>query len=151
MLSTPFHTYPKQNLLVWQSRIIQGNLITTSLSSVVHKCYKTHYCLQNLLLDSTLCSKSLKLLVISSRKMLRQKVTMVLGPFTRHNLNNSAVYSSCECLLSEATGNSDSQNAIFETTDNASSRDIEVRKKLSIILLANVWSQRLRTYTFKKD
>ncbi len=76
---------------------------------------------------------------------------MVLGPFTRHNLNNSAVCSSCECLLSEAIGNSDSQNAILETTDNASSRDIEVRKKLSIILLANVWSQRLRTYTFKKD
>ncbi len=74
---------------------------------------------------------------------------MVLSPFTRHNFKNSAV--SCECLLSEATGNSDSQNAILETTDNASSWNIEVRKKFCIILLAKMWSQRLHTYTFKKD
>ena len=53
---------------------------------------------------------------------------MVLRPFTRHNFKNSAVYSSCECLLSEATGNSDSQNAILETTDNTSTLEIEVRK-----------------------
>ncbi len=76
---------------------------------------------------------------------------MVLRPFTRHNFKNSAVYSSCECLLSEATGNSDSQNAILETTDNTSTWDIEVRKKFCVILLAKVWSQWLRTYTFKKD
>ncbi len=55
---------------------------------------------------------------------------MVLRPFTRHNFKNSAVYSNCGCLLSEATGNSDSQNAILETTENASIRDIEVRKNL---------------------
>ncbi len=77
---------------------------------------------------------------------------MVLSPFTGHNFKNSAVCSSRgECLLSEATGNSDSQNAMLETTDNANTRDIEVRKKFCIILLAKVWSQRLRTYTFKKN
>ena len=53
---------------------------------------------------------------------------MVLRPFTRHNFKNSAVYSSCECLLSKATGNSDSQNAILETTENTSALEIEVRK-----------------------
>ncbi len=53
---------------------------------------------------------------------------MVLRPCPRHNFKNSAVYSSCERLLSRATGNSDSQNAILETTDNTSTREIEVRK-----------------------
>ncbi len=52
---------------------------------------------------------------------------MVLITFTRRNFKNSIVYSSCDCLLSEATGNSDSQSAILETTDNTSTRDIEVR------------------------
>ncbi len=42
------------------------------------------------------------------------------------NFKNSAIYSSCECLLSKATGNSDSQNAILETTDNTSTWEIEV-------------------------
>ncbi len=46
---------------------------------------------------------------------------MVLRPFTRHDLKNLAVDSSCECPLSKATGNSDSQNAILETTENTSS------------------------------
>ncbi len=45
---------------------------------------------------------------------------MVLRSFTRCNFKNSAVYNSCECLLSKATGNSDSQNAILETTENYS-------------------------------
>ena len=70
--------------------------------------------------------------------MLPRKVTMVLSPFTRHSFKNSAVYSSCECLLSEAIGNSDSRNVILEITDNASSRDIEVRKKFCIVLLAKM-------------
>ncbi len=43
---------------------------------------------------------------------------MVLRPFTRRNFKNSAVYSSCECLLSRATGNSDSQNVILENTSS---------------------------------
>ncbi len=81
--------------------------------------------LKNLQLHSTLCSNSLELLVFSSRK---QKVTMVLRPFTKHNFKKSVVYSSCECLLSKANGNSDSWNAILETTDNTSTREIEVRK-----------------------
>ncbi len=37
-------------------------------------------------------------------------------------------FSSYECLLSKATGNSDSQNAILETTDNTGTQEIEVRK-----------------------
>ncbi len=49
---------------------------------------------------------------------------MLLRPFTRHNFKNSVVYSSCECLLSKATCNSNSQN---ETTENTSTLD-EVRK-----------------------
>ncbi len=49
---------------------------------------------------------------------------MILRPFTRHNFKTS-VYSSCECLLSKATGNSDSQNVILETTENTST--IEIR------------------------
>ncbi len=53
---------------------------------------------------------------------------MVLRPFTRLNFKNSAVYSSCELLLTIATGNSDSQNAILETTENTSTWGIEVRK-----------------------
>ncbi len=52
---------------------------------------------------------------------------MVLRPFTKHNFKNSTIYSSCEYLLSKATGNSDSQNAILETTDT-SNREIEGRK-----------------------
>ncbi len=38
---------------------------------------------------------------------------MVFRPFNRLNFKNLAIYSSCECLLSRATGNSDSQNAIM--------------------------------------
>ncbi len=41
----------------------------------------------------------LELLVFSNRKMLWRKVTMVY----------SAIYSSCECLLSKAIGNSNCQ------------------------------------------
>ncbi len=37
---------------------------------------------------------------------------------TRCNFKNLAVCSSCECLLSNATGNSDSQTAILEITEN---------------------------------
>ncbi len=102
----------------------------TPLYWVVSECHKTHLGLKNLLLDSTLCSNSLELLVffLDGRKVLWRKVTMVLRPGPRHNLKNSAVYSSCERLLSRATGNSDSQNAILESTDNTSTREIEVRK-----------------------
>ncbi len=53
---------------------------------------------------------------------------MVLRSFTRRNFKNSAIYSSCECLVSKATGNSDSQNAILETTEDTSTQEIEVRK-----------------------
>ncbi len=49
---------------------------------------------------------------------------MVLRPFTRQNFQNSAVYS----RLSKATGNSDSQNVILDTTENTGTREIEVRK-----------------------
>ena len=52
---------------------------------------------------------------------------MVLRPDTRCNFKNSAVYSSCERLLSKATGNSDSQNVILETTENTSTREIEIK------------------------
>ncbi len=45
---------------------------------------------------------------------------MVLKPYTRRNKkttkNSAVIYISCACLLSRATGNSDSQNAILETT-----------------------------------
>ncbi len=41
--------------------------------------------LKNLLLDSTLCSNSLELLIFLRRKMLWRMVTMVLKPFTRCN------------------------------------------------------------------
>ncbi len=34
---------------------------------------------------------------------------MILRPFTICNFKNSAVYSSCECPLSKATGNSESE------------------------------------------
>ena len=70
--------------------------------------------------------------------MLWRKVTIVLRPFTRHN---SAVYSSCECPLSKATGNSDSQNAMLETTENTSTWEVE--EKVVLYLLDKVWSQRL--------
>ncbi len=53
---------------------------------------------------------------------------MVLRPFTRHNFKNSAINSSCECLLSKATGSSDCQKAILETTENTSTREIEISK-----------------------
>ncbi len=59
------------------------------------------------------------------------------------NLKNSAVYSSCECLLSRDTGNSDIQNAILETTENTSTWEIEVRKQFSIF---KVWSQATYVY-----
>ncbi len=80
----------------------------------------------------TLCSNSLELLVVvfSSSKMLWRKVTMVLRPFTMLQWNTVEMphLVSCECLLSKATGSSDSQNAILETTENTSTREIEVRK-----------------------
>ncbi len=60
--------------------------------------------------------------------MLWRKVTLVLRPFTRHNFKNLVVYSNCERLLSKATGDTDSQNAILGTTDNTSTLEIEVRK-----------------------
>ncbi len=48
-----------------------------------------------------------------SQKMSRQTVTTVLKPFTRCNKKNKlGPFSSCECLLSIGTGNSDSQNDI---------------------------------------
>ncbi len=40
-------------------------------------------------------------------------VTMVLTPFTRRNKKTWPFFSSCECLLSKDTGNSDSQNDIY--------------------------------------
>ena len=46
---------------------------------VVSECHKMHLGFK----DSTLCSKSLELLVFSSRKMLWGMVTMILRPFTR--------------------------------------------------------------------
>ncbi len=78
----------------------------------------------NLLLDSTLCSNSSNFLFVCFFKLqnVMAKVTMVLKPFTRHNFKN------CECLLSKATGNSDNQNVILETTENTSTWEVEVRK-----------------------
>ncbi len=49
---------------------------------------------------------------------------MVWKPFTRCN-KTLPFFSSCECLLSKDTGNSDSQNEndiILETTENTSTR-----------------------------
>ena len=56
------------------------------LISFSPKCHKMQLGLKSLLLDSTLCSNSLELLVFSSRTMLWRKVTMVLRPFTRCNI-----------------------------------------------------------------
>ncbi len=70
---------------------------------------------------------------------------MVLRLFIRRNFKNLAVYSICECLLSNATGNSDSQNATLETTENTSTWEVEVSSSVFV----KVWSQRLHTHTFR--
>ncbi len=83
-----------------------------------------HLDFKNLLLDSTLCRNSLEFLVFSSRKMLWQLVIMVLKNYTRHFFFNSTFFSSYECLLSKATGNSDCQRGYKVAP---STRGIEVR------------------------
>ncbi len=65
--------------------------------------------------------------------MLWRNVCIVVRPFTRHNFKNSAVYSSCESLLSKATVNSDSHNATLETTENTSAREVEVRSSSVLV------------------
>ncbi len=66
--------------------------------------------LKNLLLDSTLCSNSLEILVfLKSHIMLRQMVTMELNPLL-DIIKKIGLYNSYECLLSKVTGKSDSQS-----------------------------------------
>ncbi len=45
----------------------------------------------------------------------------------RRNFKDSAINSSFECLLSNTTGNSGSQNVILETTENTTTWEIELR------------------------
>ncbi len=53
---------------------------------------------------------------------------MILRSFTRRIFKTLLSIVSCEYLLSKATGNSDSQNAILEKTENTSIQEVEVRK-----------------------
>ncbi len=132
--------------LYWVVYLCTG--LFTSLYWVASKCHETHLGLKNLLLHSTLCSNYLKRLFFFKSR----NVTAICYYGIETHFQNLAIYSTCERLLSEATGNSDShsQNAILETTDNTSSRDIEVRKKFYIIVLAEVWSLRLHTYIYRE-
>ena len=70
--------------------------------------------------------------------MVNGYVTMVLKPFTRHNFLKP-FFSSCECLLSKDTGNSDSQN---DTTEY---------KKVVLYLLAKVTPAMHFSYTFRNE
>ena len=80
----------------------------TPSHQVVSEWYKAH--IKNLLLDSTLCSNSLEILVfLKSQITLRQVITMVLNPLPDIILKKLGLYNSYECLLSKVTGNSDSQ------------------------------------------
>ena len=53
---------------------------------------------------------------------------MVLRSFTRHNFKTRLFVVARTACYNKATGNSDSQNVILETTDNTSTRENEVRK-----------------------
>ena len=72
-----------------------------------------HFALTKLRLGSKLCNNSLELLVFSSHKILWWVSTIVLKPITRRSFKNLSHFSTCECLLSNATGNSNSQNDIY--------------------------------------
>ena len=62
---------------------------------------------------------------------------MVLRPFTRHNFKHLAVYSSCECLLSKATG--------------MVTHIVRILEKVVLYLLAKVYnSHNCYIYTFRK-
>ncbi len=51
--------------------------------------------------------------------MFWRMVTMVFKPFTRRNKKNLAFFSSYECFLSKATGNSDSQRLQYYNGHNS--------------------------------
>ncbi len=50
--------------------------------------------------------------------------------------------------MSKATGSSDSQNAILETTENIGTQG-NGGKKVALYSLDKAWSQRLHTFTFR--
>ncbi len=65
---------------------------------------------KNLLFYSTLCSNSLEFQVA---KCYGGSLLWYLNPLPDVIFKNLAFFSSCECLLSKDTGNSDSQNDIY--------------------------------------